>query len=175
MKKILIVLGLFFFAASALTFADGSLAEAAKKEKERRAKITKPAKVITNKDIEEFKASGKVAAGTIENTTPEGESGTPAATEDQNAYPEPPPVDQQQWVDNLSSARDKVEAAQERVKQLESRAAANLYDPGMGQLTGQAGNDASELSDAKQALSDAQAELEALQDQARQAGASVPR
>lgn len=173
MKRILTALALFFFAASALTFADGSLADAAKKEKERRAKITKPAKVITNKDIEDFKASGKVVGGTIETTSGEGETqATEQASDKTAAKQEEKTADQ--WNTDLANAQNKVKEAQNLFDQLQARAASNTYYQGNNQLTGQGATDANQLADAKQALEDAKSNLETLQTQARYAGIAVP-
>lgn len=171
MKKIFVGLALFFFASALVAFADESIVEVAKKEKERRAKIAKPAKVITNKDIEEFKAKGNVTAGTIENT-----SGTPGG-----AVPDFTPMqeskdaakDEDAMRQQVSDAQRKLDDAQEKYKRLQARANTNLYNPGISQLTGQAAADADELAQAKQAVDDAQAAAESAQDAARRAGVRV--
>lgn len=174
MKKILVGIALFFF-ASALAFAGDSLADAAKKEKERRAKITKPAKVITNKDVEDFKASGKVVGGTIENTG-DNEAATTddtAATgEDAVKAPEPP--DPKVAQKELEDAQKKAEDAQNLVKQLQDRATASIYNNGVNQLTGQAGKEADQLKEAQRQAEEAAAAVEAAQKKARDASLYAP-
>jgi hypothetical protein len=171
MKKILIGIALFFF-ASALTFAGDSLADAAKKEKERRARITKPAKVITNKDIEDFKASGKVVGGTIEATGDN--EGTAAEETAATEEKEPAGPDLKVAEQELADAQKKAEAAQYRAKKLEDHAKANIYNSGIDQLTGQAATDAEDLKAAQKEAEEASAAVEAAQKKARDAKLYAP-
>ena len=62
MKQLFLLFSLIFVFLVAHSFAaDSPLVEAAKKEKERRAQLNSPARVLTNQDIEKFKEKNQNA------------------------------------------------------------------------------------------------------------------
>src|SRR5207249_1143208 len=117
MKKILATFVLFFAAMTVVMAAD-SIADIAKKEKERRAKVTKPAKVITNQDIEEFKAKGEVTSGIVSTSGAAEEATTTDQNTDQTADQKTKGVDPEtQWKTKYTDANTEVEDAQKRLEE----------------------------------------------------------
>lgn len=169
MKKILVSLVVFLFASVTFAAAD-TLAEAAKKEKERRAKIAKPARVITNQDIEDFKAKGGLTAGTMEFST-EGtsteETSATASGEEEKTSDE---KDEEAWTKKTEAAQKKIEDLEKKVSDLESGANSRALNRGVDMLTGTAANEQSNLDKAREELEAARQGMEDLQEEARKAG-----
>jgi len=180
MKTLVIQLGvLLVFLVSVCIAEDSPLVAAAKREKERRAKIAAEkaeTKSFTNQDIEEFKAKNPTAESS-EEPGPEGEtafdsaSGESAAageTRDEEAY----------WKEKAEAAREKIKAAEEKVNKTQDDIDAlwryqTAVDDGQQQqkTVGERGERMNDLETAKKELEEAKAAEEALQEEARKEGA----
>ena len=101
-----VVIGLMLGAATAQT---DDLAALARKEKERRAKLAKPSKVLTEEDSKEAAAKG---AGSVTAL------GTSATTPNPDAPPAPD-AQRDVWKKRADAARAAITAAENRLKELE--------------------------------------------------------
>ena len=179
MKKIIFLFGLLFvFAVTTCSAEDSPLVQAAKKEKERRAKI-EPTKVLTNQDIEEVRKKttlGIESTSTEESTTEAKQGETKTAEKEKDLA-----TDESYWTGRRETAEAKVSAAEAKVRQLQddiSTMNKAFYIDGSADGVSQQPllsdelNKRQELIDeANKELSDAKGELDGLEDEARQAGA----
>ncbi len=180
MKKLLIQLGvLLVFLVSVCIAEDSPLAAAAKREKERRAKIAAEkteTKSFTNQDVEDFKAknptgeetSGEPGAEQAASTDTAGESTTAGEAKDEEAY----------WKEKAEAARERVKAAEEKINKTQDDIDAlwryqTAVDDGQQQqqTVGERGKRMNDLDTAKKELEDAKAAEEELQEDARKEGA----
>ena len=181
MKKVFVRLGLvlLFFSCAALAFGS-EVADMAKKERERRHKISTPAKVFTNKDIADFKAKNKdsdtssdEAVSSEESSSDEGE----ASTEDYGT-PGDNSRDENYWRNRFKEATNNVGTLQAKADQLQKTInglllnVSNYEATAAGpQLNAQLGDMKNQLEQVNNELSTAKKALDDLQDEARKAGA----
>jgi hypothetical protein len=185
MKKLLFLFGLVFVFIATTSFAEDSpLVQAAKKEKERRAKIDAK-KSFTNQDIEQERSKtqlGMESASTGsatkeskgEQKTAEKETTGEKQTKDQSN-------DEEYWKGRAAVAQDQVTAAEAKVQKIQDDMSSMnkaYYIDGSADGVSQHAVLADELNKrqealdaAKKELEDAKAKREGLEDEARQAGA----
>jgi len=177
MKKLVIQLGvLLVFMVSVCIAEDSPLVAAAKREKERRAKIAAEkaeTKSFTNQDIEEFKAKNPTGDETATESeqavsdTP-GEQAAPSSERDDEAY----------WKGKAEATREKTRQAEEKVNNAQNDIDAlwryqTAVDDGQQQqkTVGERGERMNDLDAAKKELEEAKAAEEELQEEARKEGA----
>ncbi len=176
MKTLFLSLGLFLVFGVTYSFAaDSDLVKLAKQEKERRAK-TEAKKTLTNQDIEEIR---KKQLG-IESSGPEGQPVEGEKTAGGEKKKEEDPAAQETyWRGRKDAADAGIQDAQARVNQLQSEInslTTSFYAEadGVGQrplIESERASRIDELKAAQQALEDAKAGREDLDDEARKAGA----
>jgi DNA repair exonuclease SbcCD ATPase subunit len=171
--------GFLIFLVSFVWAADSKLVEAAKREKERRAKInSEKVKTITNQDIEDFKKRTKTAGGDdSEASTPGDETTTPPAYDTGTAPPDRTSVEAEEaWRKRYENASKKLDDAKTKLSDLQSQfnAANNAY-----YNNSQAGNMAlwdqmdalnKEIQNAQADVNNAEQGVDNLQNEARQEG-----
>ena len=175
MKKLWFQLGLMLIFFVGVSLAADSLAELAKKEKERRAKM-KATKTFTNQDIEDYKAkhptpgSGYEGSGKTEGTeTAKNEEGKEKDKTNSEEY----------WRGRYQETNDRVKGAQEKSDGLQSDINAltrSFYAEGdgvaqRGQIEAERNQRLEDLEAAKKELEEAKQAEEDLQEEARRAGA----
>ena len=136
MKNTLLSLtSLVLLAAFAAPVQAQTLAEAAKREAERRAKLTEPVKVITNADLEALPSRGGAAPATParpEAVLPPPGAAAPATEIDEAAAPEPDAQapaaatarlkrDEQHWRERAQLLRERLDRLQSDAAALQSR------------------------------------------------------
>ncbi len=176
MKKLVIQVGvLLVFLVSVCIAEDSPLVAAAKREKERRAKIAAEkaeTKSFTNQDIEEFKAKNPTAESTSEEPGVEGEQPAPDATAagEQND-------DEAIWKEKAAAAQEKIKAAEEKVNKTQDDIDAlwryqTAVDDGQQQqkAVGERSERMTDLETAKKELEEAKKAEEELQEEARKEG-----
>jgi hypothetical protein len=184
MKKVFFLLPLIFVFLVSFSFAEDSpLVQAAKREKERREKLKQPAKVLTNQDIQKFKEKqGDTAESTQtqESTPADGTIPADQTAADQNKGKKEKGAwdDEEYWRSRSADASRAVEEAQKKVDDIQNdvdtlwRAQTAVDDGQQKQLvTSQRGEKMSDLEKAKADLQAAQQAQQALQEEARKAGA----
>jgi hypothetical protein len=183
MKRLLLLLSIVFVFLVSISFAaDSPLVEAAKKEKERRAQLKGPARVLTNQDIEKFKEKHPGTGGSNSQTQT-----SPTATEDQQQTEQPEKKEQKEiplsdneeyWRGRAEEIAKQISDLQQRADQLQSDVNA-LWMAGTaadnGQQTvligAQRGERMEELKQTQQQLEQAKQAQENLQEEARKEGA----
>ena len=180
MKRMLIRLGLVLVFFSCAALASGSqVADAAKKEKERRQKITTPSKVFTNKDVEDFKVKNDLGdePSSAEEAPPEGEGDTGIVNYGPGSTPDTS-NDETYWRNRYKEATARVEDLQAQADQLQKTInglllnVSNYEGIAAGpQLNAQLGEMKDQLNQINQDLANARQALEDLQEEARKAGA----
>lgn len=186
MKKFFFTLGLVFvFLASVSLAQDSPLVEAAKKEKERRAKV-KGTKVFTNQDIQEFKKKNNIedeeeVVSTEEEGEPEsaGAEKTPKTAAKEKEKEKDLSMNEEYWRGRYQNASARVQQAQEKVNQLQSDINSlnqQFYaeGDGVGQrplIESERGARLTELEAAKAELEQARQDFTNLEEEARRAGA----
>ena len=180
MKRLLFQIGLLFVFLVSVSFAqDSTLAEVAKKEKERRAKL-KASKTFTNKDVEEWKAKQKSSGALIE-----GESAAPAGegqtAESETAQPSKEgdvSNNEEYWRKKAQDADERLKKAEEKVNGVQSDINAlnrawysGDMDDQRRQVEYERGKRLEDIETAKKELEEAKQAQEGLEDEARQAGA----
>ena len=172
MMRVLFFISICFVFVMSVSFADSALVEAAKKEKERRAKI-EANKSFTNKDVEEWKEKHKDEFGTETAPAQSQPAETPKteASKDKAKEEDDHSTDEQYWRNKYAAAIARVQAAQQKVDEMQGYVnqwqtlGYNQADAGVrGQQLDQLDKAKEQLEAAKQAVAD-------LQDEARRAGA----
>jgi len=177
MKKVyaLITVFIFVFIAAALA---SDVADVAKKEKERRAKIEKSGKTYTNKDVDAIKKKNNVTDDNSAQSQPSDDDQAIASDDDTAAQTQDDANSEEYWRNRYKNAKDKVaelqaefDRVQSNVNQLQSSVAAT----GGTQLPGDQAGDAfrtlmAHRDEVKQQLDEAKAALDGLEDEARKAG-----
>ena len=175
--SLLLIAGMFL--PSHLAAQEGDLAAAARKEKERRAKVTKPVKVLTEEDSKAAAASG---AGAV-TTMVEGTNGAPApkpegsldSTEEKRLA----------WKARGDAARAAIATAQKQLDQMEKESVTLRSD--LTQVSAQEAQDPlrlqkreariaemnAKIEAQKVAVAEAKKALTALEEEARKAGVPV--
>jgi hypothetical protein len=182
MKKLFLLFSLVFVFLVAQAFAeDSALVEAAKKEKARRAELKKPAKVLTNQDIEKFKEKNPGAEGQAQTSTA-AETNQPdqEANQQEKQTEKKVPLynDEKYWRDRAQGLSDQISELEKRTQELQSDINA-LWMAGTasdnGQQTVLIGSQRAErmeeLKQAQQQLDAARQAQENLQEEARKEGA----
>lgn len=174
-------LALVALAACLSQFAQAQdLAALARKEKERRAKVTKPAKVLTEDDGKEAGAKGAGSVTALGGEAPPAAASAERPTTDQS----PAAMDAQRaaWKERATAARAAVTDAEKRLAQLERDASALRSD--VAPLTAAEAQDPMRLQKResriaemnkqieaqKAALAEAKTALSAFEDEARRSG-----
>lgn len=174
MKKIITGFVLLLFATVSIAVAADSLADVAKKEKERRAKLkSTQTRTYTNKDIEDFIAKNGTSNGTIDSSDGSNPSATDATAtpEDTSSTDINSEKNEQAWRQRFDDAQKKIDDAQKKYDDARANAAGDVYtNNGVDLLTGASGKRQSAADQAKQDLENAQKALDDLQEQARQNG-----
>ena len=182
MKKVLFLLPLIFVFLVSFSFAEDSpLVQAAKREKERREKLKQPAKVLTNQDIQKFKekqGDTEESAETQESTPADASTATDQTAADKDKKEKGGGDDEEYWRARSAEASRAVEEAQKKVDEIQNdvdalwRAQTAVDDGQQKQLvTSQRGDKLNDLEKAKADLQAAQQAKQALQEEARRAGA----
>lgn len=179
MKKIFFRLGLVLLFFSCAALASGSdVADAAKKEKERRQKITTPSKTFTNKDVEEFKAKNDLGDDSSSEGQPSGDEGEGVSEDYSSSPPEGNGRDETYWRNRYKDATTRVEELQAQSDKLQQAINGQLLNvsnyEGIAagpQLNAKLGEMKDQLSQVNTDLAAAKQALEDLQDEARKAGA----
>lgn len=160
-----------------------SLVEAAKKEKERRAKINKPSKVINNETLQEYLKDKGYTPGTIEQAggTPPPSTEAKPEKEKQETYAGPTDLygrNEDYWRNRIQSAKEKIKALEKEAEDLQSqmnamrRAFYAIDDPNQRELLNVQINKTFELIDKnKIELEKAKKELEDIREEGRKSGA----
>jgi len=179
MKQLFLLLSLVFVFVIAQAFAqDSPLVEAAKKEKARREQLKKPARVLTNQDIEKFKEKNPTAEGQAQTSTvaePDQQSEKQAKQEEKKV---PLYNDEKYWRDRAQAISDQISELEKRTQELQSDVNA-LWMAGTasdnGQQTVLIGSQRAErmeeLKQAQQQLDAAKQAQDDLQEEARKEGA----
>jgi hypothetical protein len=177
MKKVYALISVFIFVLVAAALAS-DVADVAKKEKERRAKIEKSGKTYTNKDVDKLKKKDNVTDDNSAQSQPSDEDQATASDDDSAAQTQDDANSEEYWRNRYKEAKDKVaelqaefDRTQTNLNQMQSSLAAT----GGSQLPGDAGGDAfrtlmAHRDEVKQQLDDAKAALDGLEDEARKAG-----
>jgi hypothetical protein len=162
--------------ALALLFSSlvqSDLAELARKEKERRAKLAKPTKVLTEKDGQDAAAKGTGSVTALGGAPADASSTTPSTSTE---------VQQASWKQRAEQARAAVASAQSQLAKMESDltkfrsdltpvSAAEAQDPlRIQKREARAAEMAKEVEAQKAKVVAAQKALAALEDQARREG-----
>jgi hypothetical protein len=154
--------------------ADGpSLADAAAKEKERRAKAAAPAKVVTEGDLKSnggatgaFSTAPTTSGSPDPNAKPgEGKPGDPAAEgkEKEKSADEISAEQQKAWRESLDTAQKNVQTIQASINDLQLR----LNDLTQPMYGGGRAAQLQQMEDMKKQLADAQQKVTELQEQGR--------
>jgi hypothetical protein len=179
MKKMFLLIGVLFAFVTASYAEDSPLVKAAKKEKERRAK-TEAKKTLTNQDIEDIRkkqpSSGIETAAVEDETAGTDESKTASTAKKEQVDPT---QTEEYWRARKQEVNSRVSEAQTRVEQLQSEINSltqAFYAEGDGVaqrplIETERIERIKELEAAKEALQNARAESEGLEDEARRAGA----
>lgn len=160
-----------------------SLVEAAKKEKERRAKVSKPSKVINNETITEYLKGKEYTPGTIEQageaSAASSEAKSPKSKEEE--YTGPTDLygrNESYWRNRIQEAKDRIKALESEAENLQSqmnamrRAFYAIDDPNQRELLNVQINKTFELIDKNKAeLEEAKKELENIREEGRKSGA----
>jgi len=173
MKKILLLFGVLIAFVCTGFAEDSDLVKAAKKEKERRAKI-EAKKVLTNQDIEEFKSREGTPVG-IE-TTSSGEESTGEETGSEEAEgSEDLSTNEEYWRQKRAAADQRIAQAEAKVERVQSeineldmafwREADGVAQRGV--IESEKNIRIDKLSQAQTELDEARAALEALEEEAR--------
>ena len=178
MKKLISGFGmvLLFLACVGLAYGS-SVAEVAKKEKERRAKLKETNKesnkVFTNQDIADFKAKNKDKFGDEDKDSEEQEPAKEETTQAKKEEPVELRDNEAYWRKAFAESSGKVNELQNRLDQMQSDYNALSRNTGISdtQLSGELGSQREEMERVKQQLEEAKAATENLQEQARKAGA----
>ena len=178
MKKVYALISIFIFVLVAAALAS-DVADVAKKEKERRAKIDKSGKTYTNKDVDALKKKSNATDDSSAQSQPSDDDQATASDDDTAASQTQDDANSEEyWRNRYKEAKDKVaevqaefDRTQTNLNQLQSSLAAT----GGTQLPGDAGGDAyrtlmAHRDELKQQLDDAKAALDGLEDEARKAG-----
>ena len=178
MKRGLIILfsGFLMFLVSFVWAADSKLVEASKREKARRAKIkAENVRVLTNRDIEEFKKKNETP-GSAESETVLGEQEQETTTDTtgiEESGESGVDAEEAKWRKKYEDAAKRVEKAQQDVTDLQNQfnAASNAYFNNSGPGTLDLWNELNELNgeidNAKKEAARAEQGMEELQDEAR--------
>src|SRR5262249_6684134 len=120
MIRVLFFISICFAFVMSVSFADSALVEAAKKEKERRAKI-EASKSFTNKDVEDWKEKHKDDFGTETASTESQPAETPktSASKDKAKEEDDHSTDEQYWRNKYAAAAARITAAQQQVDQMQ--------------------------------------------------------
>jgi len=159
-----------------------SLAEAAKKEKERREKVSKPSKVINNETIAEYLKGKEYTPGTIEQfgeaSVPSLEEKSPKSKEEYTGPTDLNGRNEAYWRNRIQNAKDKIKALEAEGENLQSqmnamrRAFYAMDDPNQRELLNVQINKTFELIDKNKAeLEKAKKELEDIREEGRKSGA----
>jgi hypothetical protein len=182
MKKMFLLIAVLFAFITASYAEDSPLVKAAKKEKERREK-TEARKTLTNQDVEEIRKKQPVSGIETSATETEASTETAEATTSTASTEKKEKVDPSQteeyWRGRKQDVDARVQDAQSRVEQIQSEInslTAAFYAEGDGVaqrplIESERIERIKELEAARQALNDAKAEAEGLEDEARKAGA----
>lgn len=177
MKKVFLGFGLILLFMSCVNLAIGSqVADVAKKEKERRNKISAPGKVFTNADIAAFKAKqGDTSSNAVSDETESSDE-----TPDYNvALPPDPhsPANEKYWKDRMKQATDHLQELQSKANDLQKTISGLMlnvsnYDGVVAgpQLNAQLGQMKDQLASTQEEIKSAQQAMEDLQEEARKAG-----
>ena len=176
MKKLFLLIGVLIAFVSISIAADSDLVKAAKKEKERRAKV-EAKKTLTNQDIEEIRTK---QLGIETAAAPESESAEQKENEGKNDKKAVDPTQTEEyWRERKQETDQRVEEAQSKVQQLQSEinnltTAFYAESDGVAQrplIESERIERIKELEQAKQDLEEAREEAAGLEDEARKAGA----
>ena len=178
MKNLFLLIGVLIAFVSISIAADSELVKAAKKEKERRAKV-EAKKTLTNQDIDEIR---KKQLGIEAAAAPDSETAdeTKEAKEGKTEKKEVDPTQTEEyWRTRKQETDQKLEEAQSKVQQLQNEIN-NLTTAFYAESDGVAQRPLieterieriKELEQAKQELENARQAAEGLEDEARKAGA----
>jgi hypothetical protein len=177
MKKLFLLIGVLIAFVSISIAADSELVKAAKKEKERRAKV-EAKKTLTNQDIEEIKTK---QLG-IESAAAPGAEPAEDIIEDKDKKDKKevdPTQSEEYWRTRKQETDQRLEEAQSKVQELQNEinnltTAFYAESDGVAQrplIESERIERLKELEQAKQDLENARAESEGLEDEARKAGA----
>lgn len=181
MKKLMIQLGvLLVFLVSVCYAEDSPLAAAAKREKERRAKIAAEkteTKSFTNQDVEDFKAKNPTDESTSEEPGVEGEQPASDGTTGESAAAGEQKDDEAIWKEKAAAAQEKIKAAEEKVNKTQDDIDAlwryqTAVDDGQQQqkAVGERTERMNDLDSAKKELEEAKKAEEEMQEEARKEG-----
>ena len=187
MKRLVLNVGVMLIFVVGLSFAEDSpLVKAAKREKERRAKV-KSEKTFTNKDIEDFKAKNKDSepdaqgenqADQVNGTQGEQTEAQPA-DQDQTTEPESDSAkDEQYWRDKYAEIAQNMKESEEKVQRLQEemnglRIAYYAEQDGVAgrpKINSEIEKQFDEIEAAKKELEESKQALENLEEDARKAG-----
>lgn len=181
MKRLLLLLSIVFvFLVSTCFSQDSPVVEAAKKEKERRAHLKSPARVLTNQDIDKFKAAHPTSGGSDSQTqtNPTEQTDQQQAGKKEEKAPVPLSDNEEYWRGRAEAIAKQISDLQQRADQLQSDINA-LWVAGTSASNGQQtvligaqrGERMEELKQVQQQLEEAKQNQENLQDEARKEGA----
>jgi len=174
MKKLFLLIGVLIAFVSVSFAEDSALVKAAKKEKERRAKV-EAKKTLTNQDIEEIRTK---QLG-IESTAVPGDESAEETKGDKKDKKEDPAQSEEYWRGRKQETDQRVQDAQSKVQELQTEIT-NLTTAFYAESDGVAQRPVieserierlKELEQAKQDLENARAESDGLEEEARKAGA----
>lgn len=176
MKKLFLLIGVLIAFVSISIAADSALVKAAKKEKERRAKV-EAKKTLTNQDIDEIR---KKQLGIETAAAPGGEAAEEKEKETKTDKKEVDPTQTEEyWRARKEETDKRVEEAQSKVQQLQNEinsltTAFYAESDGVAQrplIESERIERIKELEQAKQDLENAREDASNLEDEARKAGA----
>ena len=183
MRRLTIILATAFLLSSAGVGYSQSLADLAKKEKERRGQIKAPERVITNQDAARFKASGVITVPAHSDATAQ----RPAAEKEAAAKPEKAASDEPTdfqgrpesfWRQTLTDARTKVRELENeanviilKINDLQNRFYRESDGFRQQELQRELNKTIYEQDANKEKLATAKAQLDALLTDARKSGA----
>jgi hypothetical protein len=180
MKGIGLTIGiLLVFLLQSSIAEDSALVQAAKKEKERRAKIA-ASKTFTNKDIEDFKRKNNIEDDSSSAANqPQTQPAEETKSKEENQKKPDLADDEQYWRGRHQEANERLQAAEQKVNELQSDVNAltrQFYAEsdgvgGRGQIEAQRNERLSDLDKAKAELEQARQALNSLEEEARKAGA----
>lgn len=179
MKRMLIGFAMTLAFFSCVGLAIGSqVADVAKKEKERRGKISKTVKYFTNADIAEFKAKqGDTSTNSSDESRGEYVDPNAQYQDELNAATSKNAADEQAWRDRYKTAKDNVDNLQKQADEAQKTLNGMLlnvtnYDGVVAgpQMNAEIGNLKDKLVELKQQIADSQQAVEDLQEEARKAG-----
>jgi hypothetical protein len=176
MKKLFLLIGVLIAFVSISIAADSELVKAAKKEKERRAKV-EAKKTLTNQDIDEIRTKQlgiEAAAAPGDEATEEKETETSKDKKEVD-----PTQTEEYWRSRKEETDQRVDEAQSKVQQLQNEinnltTAFYAESDGVAQrplIESERIERIKELEQAKQDLENAREEAANLEDEARKAGA----